>query len=639
VQRALPVVLLLSLSCTLTETQAATIPTPKWMWDVEMTRPLLDGQNTAILSLPMPHYACTKEPEKIYAPGANVLGGFDCTAGPDCETCKDLCIRFDFGGNSQAPRSAACTTESVTGLDHFPANCFPRLQGLEGQFSPMATWFDHLLAPQGNSTIGEAVGPDHPDAPSDEFVLKLSFRWAIVDVYGSRSTTFTEASVWEWDPYVYGAIESEENFLDEESSSSHWEVPLDGKPYCGGSSGIPCVSKLVFAWSGSELEKIRTVNLVGTFRQIQAAMKTMTFKPERTQEGVNMNSYRVRHAFLSPTTTRLQPWFQVEYRIQAVTPSEEISAELLADLIDDSIIPPTYTQQVWVVPVNDAPAITDPQEGYLPGCITSTPCVDNPYSIFETNGPNYHFGQYWRWEGTSDPVMIKGLSISDPDLDEGCIFETAKPCKFLVDPAKAYYCGKVDFNARVLIGTIALNTIDDLEFYDNSGSAKGFTSQLRYVSQAIKSVTYRVDTPENVARGQSAVSNLNTQYEGAPSEYLFIRLSDQGSTGANGFAQSARDKNGDEGLKIDIQIAAINDAPTLSTPTGCPRAYLHLAMTPRTRIPIVICTLLFCLLSFQYYDVTIPHWQISQFMRTSRSILRAWVSLLQFVACRSSVLR
>jgi len=68
VQRALPVVLLLSLSCTLTETQAATIPTPKWMWDVEMTRPLLDGQNTAILSLPMPHYACTKEPEKIYAP-------------------------------------------------------------------------------------------------------------------------------------------------------------------------------------------------------------------------------------------------------------------------------------------------------------------------------------------------------------------------------------------------------------------------------------------------------------------------------------------------------------------------------------------------------------------------------------------
>ena len=64
-----------------------------------MTRPILNGQNTAIVSLPMPHYACVDASDKIFAPGADVFGGTSCTPGPDCETCKGLCTAFDFGGN------------------------------------------------------------------------------------------------------------------------------------------------------------------------------------------------------------------------------------------------------------------------------------------------------------------------------------------------------------------------------------------------------------------------------------------------------------------------------------------------------------------------------------------------------------
>lgn len=125
----------------------------------------------------------------------------------------------------------------------------------------------------------------------------------------------------------------------------------------------------------------------------------------------------------------------------------------------------------------------------------------------------------------------------------------------------------MDFNARVLVGSIALNTIDDLSFYDNSRSAKGFTAEERFLQQAIRSITYRVDSAESVASGLSLVTDVNTQYQGSPEEFLFLRLSDQGLTGANGLAEVAIDSKGSEGLKIYITIAAVNDAPTLVTPT------------------------------------------------------------------------
>ena len=301
-----------------------------------------------------------------------------------------------------------------------------------------------------------------------------------------------------------------------------------------------------------------------------------------------MNSFRVRHLLLSPLTTRVRPWFQIDYRMRGCALQPCSQGNNIVDEIDEMYdgyivdgkemmvaardTDVTFAQQVWVVPVNDRPVISDPQEGYLAGCITRTPCVDNAYSVFQNTGPDYYFGQYWRWEGTSDPMMMTGFGIKDADIDEGCIFDPLKPCRSIQDPGKAYRCGKFDFNARVLIGSITLNTIDDLAFYEDSRSAKGFTAEDRFLSQAIRSITYRVDSPENVASGQSLVANVNvanvnTQYRGAAEEYLYLRLSDQGLTGANGLAEVALDKNGNEGLRVDITIAAVNDAPTLVTPS------------------------------------------------------------------------
>ena len=67
-----------------------------------MTQPMLDGQNTVVLSLDMPHYACVNTADKIYHPrGGEVIGGTNCLAGPDCVSCKGLCSAFDFGGNAE----------------------------------------------------------------------------------------------------------------------------------------------------------------------------------------------------------------------------------------------------------------------------------------------------------------------------------------------------------------------------------------------------------------------------------------------------------------------------------------------------------------------------------------------------------
>ena len=66
----------------------------------QMTQPMLDGQGTVVLSLDMPHYACINTADKIYHPQGVTVGGTNCIAGSDCETCQGLCSAFDFGGNS-----------------------------------------------------------------------------------------------------------------------------------------------------------------------------------------------------------------------------------------------------------------------------------------------------------------------------------------------------------------------------------------------------------------------------------------------------------------------------------------------------------------------------------------------------------
>ncbi len=197
------------------------------------------------------------------------------------------------------------------------------------------------------------------------------------------------------------------------------------------------------------------------------------------------------------------------------------------------------SQLMQVLSFNDAPTLTNPQLGYLPGCMTHTPCADAAgapleYSVFSTDPLATSFGQYWRYEGSTDPLLITGFALEDVDLDEACFFDStsmgsAQP--FVETPEAAYFCGTLNLNVAASIGAIALNTVDGLTFYSNQRSNLGSVGTKTATASALASITYRVETPEILAAGTSRILSSNTQYVGAPEEFVLLSLQDQGLTG------------------------------------------------------------------------------------------------------------
>jgi len=479
----------------------AQLPDPVWKWDVGLTS-ALNGEVEAVTEIAMPHYACTRTPSVPICPGCQQFKGTDCTnaaSGPSCDNCNRLCEGFSFGFGS------------------FPGQCLPRLQTMEGEKSALGTWFEHkvvLPGPNG-TTIDSSIGPNEAGAPSGVYKFHASVRWGYLDIYGLQDLTACRDTVG-----------------------------------CSATYVDPRWGSAKFETQGEVLEEVRSIELEGTFQQIYTAMKNMSFIPVPL-----FNSLRVRHQLLAPTSTRVQPFFTVEYRGPAFTSK-----------IIELAHPANFTQLIHVIAKNDAPVVTDPQDGYKRGCITQPPC-DTQYSIIETSGPNYHFGQYWQWEGRSEPLVFRGIQVSDVDVDELCLFDDQKPALYISSPLEAFYCGRLDFNARALIGVITLNTRDDLSFYDTSKSSVGFTADSKFLQAAVRAVKYQIDMPEIIDSGLSLVATVNTQYTGATEEFVYIVVSDQGLSGASGIAQSARDKNGDVGLRINVTIAAVNNAPLVFTPT------------------------------------------------------------------------
>ena len=70
----------------------------------------------------------------------------------------------------------------------------------------------------------------------------------------------------------------------------------------------------------------------------------MTFKPVDGANGEGMNSFRVKHLYLSPTTTRIQPWFQLDYRLVGCNTNPCGEDEHEEETMMNSAI--TYSQQV-----------------------------------------------------------------------------------------------------------------------------------------------------------------------------------------------------------------------------------------------------------------------------------------------------
>jgi hypothetical protein len=430
-----------------------------------------------------------------------------------------MCEEFNMGGG------------------RFPPKCLPRLQALEDQPSPLATYIQHEVVTQ--TAKGPVYyGVNHENPLADEvmpFTLAASVRWGYIDVGGYLKQC----------PCVKN-------------------IGCVCPPIVSSQFGT-----ILYATTGILLEEYRTVFVSGTFKQVQASMLNMTFIPETM-----FNYLRVKHRLLSPTSTRLQAWFQVDFRVNnnvlsftGVNWNNPTDTKAYLDQIETAILkkPVTSSQIIHVIPKNNAPTVTDPQVGYVRGCITSTPC-NTKFTIIENEGYNYHYGQYWRWEGSSDPLMISGINIDDPDVDENCLYNEQNPTTFLETPNLAYRCGRLDFNVRTAIGTVALNMRDNLFFYADERSAIGFTATVKEVKSAVRALYYRVDTPDRIASGISQVLQTNTQYVGAKEEFIFIRIADQGLVGADGIAQEARDSQGNPGLRINVTIAALNNAPTLKTP-------------------------------------------------------------------------
>ena len=223
----------------------------------------------------------------------------------------------------------------------------------------------------------------------------------------------------------------------------------------------------------------------------------------------------------------MQPFFKVDFLINSLD----------TDII---VNPNNYSQLMHVIPTNDPPTLTNPQVGYKQGCISKTPCIDNvgnalPYSVFSNDIDKNFYGQYWRYEGSTDPILITGFHLDDPDVDENCYFDSTSvlaASNFVKDPTGSYFCGTMNIYVRAAIGAIFLNTVDNLAVYVNKRSAIGVVSVKTILQNSLASISYQVETPEIVAAGSSTVLTLNTQHVGAAPEYVLISLQDQGLTGS-----------------------------------------------------------------------------------------------------------
>ena len=480
-----------------------------WFWDVQLTRETFDQAGS--VPLPMPHYACTNRPDQPFCPGCKAHAGFDCFLGRNCHTCLDLCEPFDFGGNTFLKEDGKCSSNSDLRVEHlFEAQCLPRLQVSEGRFSPLGTYFHHF-----NSSSSLILNPEQATHLVDELTVHVAVKWGYLDVF----------NLW---PNCASAVK--------EPGSSCTLGPAE----------VPWLPVRRIKWTtrGRLLQEDRAIAITGTFQQLKAAMLNMSFSPIDYY-----NSLRVRHYQLSPLSTQIQPWFEVSYRLSN-------------DMGEDNDRSAIFKQLIEVFSKNDPPRLSDPQQGYLRGCITKTPC-GNVFSSYETDGPNFYFGQFWVWEGSLQQLAISGLEASDPDVDERCLFSSSKPCPFLLDPVQAFRCGNLDFSVISQVGKLALNTRDDISLYRMEDSALGLLARERHLSTAIRVLYYFVDHSDAINSGVSKALFSNTQHVGAKDEYLFIRLSDQGFTGSNGFSEVAVDRLGSPGLRINITIAAKNDPPTV----------------------------------------------------------------------------
>jgi hypothetical protein len=198
----------------------------------------------------------------------------------------------------------------------------------------------------------------------------------------------------------------------------------------------------------------------------------------------------------------------------------------------------------------------------------------NPFTFTKSlKTYSYFFGQFWRYEDHGESLMIEGVEFSDVDATESCQY---------FNP----FCTELDFLVRAQLGAPTLNRITDIKQYTTLRSEYAWNSNIWQANNALKMLRYAIEKPEFLGPA-SAVADYNSQAVGKRPEFIVVGVNDQGFTGANGLSQCFKGEEfrgmGDGpmlscGLRINVTIVAVNDAPVISTPD---KTYY----TPRENIP------------------------------------------------------
>lgn len=175
----------------------------------------------------------------------------------------------------------------------------------------------------------------------------------------------------------------------------------------------------------------------------------------------------------------------------------------------------------------------------------------------------YYFGQFWRYEDRAESLAVPGIKISDTDLYEGC-------------PYSRPYCSTMDVTARAQKGTILLNRRQNIAIYKEVRNTLAWSSTEENANLALKVLLYQTELP-SLLGPTSTVLNFNSQVQGGTDEFLVVSAQDQGFTGFDGVSACFKGEDhtglgfGKElscGLRLNITIVAVNDAPVILTPDG-----------------------------------------------------------------------
>jgi hypothetical protein len=175
----------------------------------------------------------------------------------------------------------------------------------------------------------------------------------------------------------------------------------------------------------------------------------------------------------------------------------------------------------------------------------------------------YYFGQFWRYEDRSEPLAIAGLIISDLDISESCSY---------LNP----YCNSLDVSVKAFQGTILLNHRQTIDLYQKLPNFLAWSSTEPSANLALKVVLYQTELQAFMGPASKAL-NYNSQVDGGRPEFVTVSANDQGFTGFDGIGACHK---GDDwagmgygaelscGLRLNVTVVAVNDAPVILTPAG-----------------------------------------------------------------------